>query len=113
MLTFEDQKLRKIRIEIGAFNQYDCKNAMTKSDQTEMNKINHVGGTAGRSETNQSEANQLDGSVADKNNVDTAYGDSDTVSKETSETSKEINGPKGLEPTRYGDWESKGRCCDF
>ena len=26
---------------------------------------------------------------------------------------KEINGPKGLEPTRYGDWESRGRCHDF
>jgi len=26
---------------------------------------------------------------------------------------KEINGPRGLEPTRYGDWESKGRCRDF
>lgn len=26
---------------------------------------------------------------------------------------KEINGPTGLEPTRYGDWESKGRCYDF
>ena len=25
----------------------------------------------------------------------------------------EINGPKGLEPTRYGDWEQKGRCTDF
>jgi len=25
----------------------------------------------------------------------------------------EINGPRGLEPTRYGDWESKGRCYDF
>ena len=21
--------------------------------------------------------------------------------------------PKGLEPTRYGDWERKGRCVDF
>ena len=28
-------------------------------------------------------------------------------------TEIEINGPKGLEPTRYGDWESKGRCHDF
>ena len=27
--------------------------------------------------------------------------------------SKEIGGPKGLEPTRYGDWERKGRCIDF
>ena len=26
---------------------------------------------------------------------------------------KEINGPKGLEPTRYGDWERKGICYDF
>ena len=26
---------------------------------------------------------------------------------------KEIGGPKGHEPTRYGDWEKKGRCIDF
>ena len=26
---------------------------------------------------------------------------------------KEIGGPKGPEPTRYGDWEKKGRCIDF
>lgn len=25
----------------------------------------------------------------------------------------EIGGPKGPEPTRYGDWERKGRCYDF
>ena len=25
----------------------------------------------------------------------------------------EINGPKGPEPTRYGDWERKGRVYDF
>ena len=25
----------------------------------------------------------------------------------------EIGGPKGLEPTRYGDWERKGRAIDF
>ena len=25
----------------------------------------------------------------------------------------EYGGPKGLEPTRYGDWERNGRCCDF
>ncbi len=25
----------------------------------------------------------------------------------------EIGGPAGLEPTRYGDWERKGRCIDF
>ena len=26
---------------------------------------------------------------------------------------REIGGPKGLEPTRYGDWEKAGRCIDF
>ncbi len=26
---------------------------------------------------------------------------------------KEIGGPKGKEPTRYGDWEVNGRCSDF
>ena len=25
----------------------------------------------------------------------------------------EQGGPKGPEPTRYGDWEQKGRCSDF
>lgn len=31
-----------------------------------------------------------------------------TVSKVT-----ETGGPKGKEPTRYGDWEKSGRCIDF
>jgi hypothetical protein len=25
----------------------------------------------------------------------------------------ETGGPKGLEPTRFGDWEKNGRCSDF
>lgn len=25
----------------------------------------------------------------------------------------EIGGPQGPEPTRYGDWEKRGRCIDF
>ena len=29
------------------------------------------------------------------------------------DTPVEVNGPKGPEPTRYGDWEQKGRCSDF
>ena len=27
--------------------------------------------------------------------------------------SREIGGPKGPEPTRFGDWERAGRCDDF
>lgn len=30
-----------------------------------------------------------------------------------SEVPQERGGPRGLEPTRYGDWERKGRCTDF
>ena len=25
----------------------------------------------------------------------------------------EVGGPAGPEPTRFGDWEQKGRCTDF
>jgi len=33
--------------------------------------------------------------------------------KEAPKLPKEIGGAKGPEPTRYGDWEYKGRCTDF
>lgn len=29
------------------------------------------------------------------------------------EKPEEFGGPKGLEPTRYGDWDINGRCSDF
>ncbi len=29
------------------------------------------------------------------------------------QTKAEVGGRKGLEPTRYGDWEKNGRCIDF
>jgi hypothetical protein len=29
------------------------------------------------------------------------------------ELPREHGGPEGLEPTRYGDWERRGRCIDF
>jgi hypothetical protein len=28
-------------------------------------------------------------------------------------STKEVGGPKGPEPTRYGDWEKAGSCIDF
>ena len=38
-----------------------------------------------------------------------------TVAPEPAASSKpsEVGGPKGPEPTRYGDWERDGRCVDF
>jgi hypothetical protein len=38
---------------------------------------------------------------------------SDVVPAKGKAAPKEIGGPPGPEPTRYGDWESKGRCIDF
>lgn len=32
---------------------------------------------------------------------------------ETTPAESEIGGPKGPEPTRFGDWERAGRCSDF
>jgi hypothetical protein len=39
----------------------------------------------------------------------TASGDA----AERAATPTEIGGPQGPEPTRFGDWERKGRCIDF
>ena len=36
-----------------------------------------------------------------------------TDTPQSPESLREIGGPKGLEPTRYGDWEVNGRCSDF
>lgn len=32
---------------------------------------------------------------------------------DTNPVTGEIGGPRGPEPTRYGDWERRGRCTDF
>ena len=39
--------------------------------------------------------------------------DSTNHEEEVGQMQKEHGGPKGPEPTRYGDWERKGRCIDF
>lgn len=45
--------------------------------------------------------------------ADSKNKESTCPSLEDSSEDKEIGGPKGLEPTRYGDWERNGRCVDF
>ena len=42
--------------------------------------------------------------------------DAGTAAKPPAPSAKktgETGGPNGPEPTRYGDWERKGRCIDF
>ena len=51
-------------------------------------------------------ANQTDGATGNLQQEDVER-------DETTRPVEEIGGPKGLEPTRYGDWERKGRCIDF
>lgn len=40
-------------------------------------------------------------------------GDADDYNIHVNENTGEIGGPRGPEPTRYGDWERNGRCSDF
>jgi len=54
---------------------------------------------------------QNDLNINDPENVDTSVG-TDAL-KEQAGKVKEYGGPKGKEPTRYGDWEKNGRCIDF
>jgi hypothetical protein len=39
--------------------------------------------------------------------------DTPPVDPQAAAMPKEIGGPEGPEPTRFGDWEKKGRCSDF
>ncbi|MEM7294702.1 MAG: succinate dehydrogenase assembly factor 4 [Pseudomonadota bacterium] len=38
---------------------------------------------------------------------------SESKSSDSVVSHKEVGGPRGLEPTRFGDWEKNGRCIDF
>lgn len=66
---------------------------MTKSDQT-----------AGRAASGASGASGI---------VDSDNPNPQSETADQAETLAETGGPKGLEPTRFGDWEKNGRCSDF
>lgn len=56
---------------------------------------------------------EIHSKIEDERNSDSKdeeiSGGEEGVNKQTGE----IGGPRGPEPTRYGDWEQKGRCSDF
>lgn len=72
----------------------------TQSKQKNSFKVEKVASTKDNS-TKESLTDALNSDVKDE-----------SVEKQQ-RNQKEFGGPKGLEPTRYGDWESKGRCYDF
>ena len=42
-----------------------------------------------------------------------AAADQPTVATAAQPTPREVGGREGPEPTRFGDWELRGRCIDF
>ena len=62
-------------------------------------------------DTDKTSGNTSADDKADDNAADAAK--DATARPDRSDMPREINGPKGPEPTRYGDWEQKGRCSDF
>lgn len=61
-----------------------------------------------------SESAQKDNQIQPEATIETVDKDAGQATKPKEEQKpNEIGGPKGLEPTRYGDWEQKGRCIDF
>lgn len=52
-------------------------------------------------------------SKSEKNEAGERVEEDQTERDEAEQKPREHGGPKGLEPTRYGDWEKNGRCIDF
>ncbi len=73
---------------------------MTNSDKNNLNKKNQTTVDNNDSLPTDNEIKKLQQEIDEK----------------VEQMPKEIGGrekDKGLEPTRYGDWEFKGRCIDF
>jgi hypothetical protein len=77
----------------------------------------HSGTLCGMSETLPANNRAINTADLDKSAVvtqsnsakDKIVSENDTPAEQQLET----GGPSGPEPTRYGDWERKGRCIDF
>ncbi|PKM13140.1 MAG: DUF1674 domain-containing protein [Gammaproteobacteria bacterium HGW-Gammaproteobacteria-3] len=48
-----------------------------------------------------------------KDPIEQALSDAPVENKRVKPDVEEIGGRRGLESTRYGDWEKNGRCVDF
>lgn len=62
------------------------------------------------------QAERADKEAGTEEHAGTARGTGEAATGEASKgagTDEEVGGPQGPEPTRFGDWERKGRCIDF
>lgn len=69
--------------------------------------------TSADSKTTDTAVPPLAQSIPAQSTVEPAAPDAEAGAKGPEQMPGEIGGPKGPEPTRYGDWEFKGRCSDF
>ena len=51
--------------------------------------------------------------MADQDQLEKPESKPETNPESKTDDPIERGGPKGPEPTRFGDWESNGRCTDF
>jgi hypothetical protein len=81
----------------------------------------HSGTLLGMSETLPANNRVINAADTAKSGADTQsnsakdkiVSENDTPVERQLEQQLETGGPSGPEPTRYGDWERKGRCIDF
>lgn len=89
---FTESLQRKIELELQQLPRFDKEQGQTNDDASVL----HADAAVNTLANNQQER---DGTSRDK-----------STSKDAT---REVGGPKGPEPTRYGDWERGGRCSDF
>jgi shikimate dehydrogenase len=76
--------------------------ALNSGRLTRMQKMQKQQANAGRTPQSQSAVGELEGGTT-----------RELERASTTTEPREIGGPKGVEPTRFGDWERAGRCIDF
>ncbi|KDO51967.1 hypothetical protein CISIN_1g033763mg [Citrus sinensis] len=86
---------------VGSSNSVSRLIRSSSSTRQENSPVKEPGETV---KSNQ-ESEEIVDDRGDENEEDTG----DFVNKDTGE----VGGPRGPEPTRYGDWERNGRCYDF
>ncbi|KAH6780061.1 succinate dehydrogenase assembly factor [Perilla frutescens var. hirtella] len=56
---------------------------------------------------------EIHNQIVDERKLDSKDGEIEGGNEFVNKNTGEIGGPRGPEPTRYGDWEKNGRCSDF